>query len=169
MFLLKGNLNIKIICILCICILGISGIQTAYAGANHGKNDGNLKEEITILNEQVKQNNSDLKELRKQMNNITVSIQKKAHKLGSPKMVITQAKVADLKTAVSLVKSSKESIKAFKNDGLKEYISSGKTAREKKEFELAQESYNNAIVLQVQRKQTLNSIISQLNTVDQLL
>lgn len=159
----------KIICILCICIMGISGFQTAYAGANHDKIDSDMKEEISVLNEQIKQNNSELIELKKQLNSVTVSIQKKTHKMSSKKIVITQAKVADLKTAVSLVKSSKESIKAFKNDGLKEYITSGRTARGKNEFELARENFNNAIALQVQRKETLNSIISQLNTVDQLL
>lgn len=159
----------RIICILCICIMCISGIQTAYAGANNSKADAGIKEEIATLNEQVKQNNSELIELRKQMSSVTVSIQKKVTKLSSNKMVITQAKVADLKTVVSTVKSSKESIKGFKNDGLKEYISAGKTSRAKKEYEQAKENFNKAIALQDQRRQTLNSVISQLNTADQLL
>ncbi|MHC1723800.1 MAG: hypothetical protein AB9836_11435 [Aminipila sp.] len=159
----------KIISIFCICIMILSTIQIAYAGVNNNKTDANIKEEISVLNKQIKQNNLELLDLKKQMNSITVSIQGKAHKLSSQKMVITQAKVADLKTAVSLVKSSKESIKAFKNDGLKDYISTGKTARANKEFEQAKESFNKAIALQDQRKQTLNSAISQLNTADQLL
>nr|WP_315024403.1 hypothetical protein [uncultured Aminipila sp.] len=159
----------KIICILCICIIGLSGIQIAYAGANNGKADADIKEDISMLHEQIKQNNLELLELRKQMSSVTVSIQKKAAKLSSNKMVITQAKVADLKTVVSIVKSSKDNIKGFKNDDLKEYISAGKTAKAKKEFEQAKENFNKAIALQEQRKQTLNSVISQLYTADQIL
>lgn len=161
----------KIICILCICIIGISGIQTAYAGVNNGKTDDSIKTEISLLNDQVKQNNTDLLELRKQMSSLTVSIQKKVTKLSSNKTAITQAKVADLKTAVSLVKSSKDNIKNLKNDNdnLKDFISAGKTAKAKKQFDQARENFNKAIDLQEQRKQTLNAVISQLNTVDQLL
>lgn len=161
----------KIICILCICMIGISGIQTAYAGINNGKTDDSIKTEISLLNDQVKQNNADLLELRKQMSSLTVSIQKKVAKLSSNKTAITQAKVADLKTAVSLVKSSKDNIKNLKNnkDNLKDFISAGKTATAKKQFDQARENFNKAIDLQEQRKQTLNSVIGQLNTVDQLL
>ena len=159
----------KIISIFCICMMFLSAFQIAYAGSDKVKSDVLIKEEVTALNDQIKQNKDELFNLREKMSNVTISIQSKVAKLSSDKTAITQAKATDLKTVISIVKSSKKCLRDFKSDGLKQCLSAAKTARENKEFEQARDYMNKALELQEKRKQTLNAVISDLNTAEQLL
>lgn len=158
----------KIVCIFCICILALSVIQTAYAGANKNPDKG-IKEEIVVLNDQIRQNKDEIIQLKQQVASVTASIQAKVSQLASNKTAITQSKAADLKTVLSIIKNSKKSLKGIKGDGLKQYIADSKADRENKSFEQALDKMNKVLELQETRKQTLNQILNDLNTANQLL
>lgn len=167
--------------------------QIVYAGVDNGKGDKSIKskqivseekeyqkglskgekreikEEIILLNKQIKQNKQELLALRSNIRDVTISIQNKVYKLSSKKAVMTQAEVSDLQTVLSLVKNSKKGIKVFKIDGLKQYLIEGKTLRDNYELDKAKEHMDKSIELQEDRKQILNETIDNLNTAEQLL
>jgi hypothetical protein len=149
--------------------MALSAFQISYAGVDKDKGNSSIKEDVIALNDQIKQNNEELSNLREQMATLTVSIQSKVLELSSDKTAITQAKAADLKTVLSIIKTSKKNLKESKNDGLKQSISESKTAREDKEFKQAGNSMKKVLELQEKRKQKLTVIINDLNTADQLL
>lgn len=159
----------KIGIILIILIMAFGVFQTSYAGADKAKGVNAEKEEIVTLGEQIKQNNDTISTLRAQVKDVTTSIKTKATKLSAENTVMTQAEAADLKTAISIITSSKQSFKEAKADGLKQRISDAKAYRENKELDKAKDSMKNVLVVQENRIQALTDILNQLKTADQLL
>lgn len=183
----------KIISIICICSLILGLFQVVYAGSekvkdhknipdrkiteeNNGykeenKNDDNKKitKEVKDLNEQIKKKNEEIVELRHEIRDITMSIREKINKLSSEGVVMTQAEVSDLQTVLSLVKGSKKVIRDFKTDGLKQSISEGKNAKDKKELTNAQKYMKKTIELQENRKESFNDAINDLKKAEDLL
>lgn len=159
----------KIGIIFIIFILAFGIFQTAYAGADKAKAVIAEKGEIVTLSEQIKQNNETISTLRAQVKEVTASIKTKATKLSTENTVITQAKASDLKMAISIIASSKQSYKEAKADGLKQRLSDAKASRENKDFDKSKEMMGNVLEVQHVRIQALTDILNQLKTADQLL
>lgn len=131
--------------------------------------DKEIKEEVNALNEQIKQNNQELLNLREELNLVTLDIQSKVKQLFSDKTSITQAEVANLKTVLAIVKNSRKGIRGIKSDGLKQKILDGKVLRENKKLRKAKVYMEKVIELQEKRKLILNDSMSNLDKANKLL